>query len=277
MSVQDDTQQQEATTQAQAADDQTTQQPPQAAAEEAPPAEQTANADEQPQDQTRDEKGRFKGVQPRIDELTRARREAEREAAYWRQVASSTAGSAEQAANQKPTREQFGDDNDAYVEALTDWKATQAVSKALQTQAETRQQETRATAFDERQAAARAKLADYDEVVGSSDTPLSKHVQEVILESDQGPELAYHFARNPDVLMRLNGMSPTQAAREVGRIEASLASPAPAAAPAVRTTQAPKPANTGPVAGRATTRDISQMTHEEYRAQRKQQGARWAR
>lgn len=34
-----------------------------------------------------DEKGRFKGVQPRIDELTRARREAEREASYWRGIA----------------------------------------------------------------------------------------------------------------------------------------------------------------------------------------------
>ena len=275
MSVQDSTQQQDTTTQTSAGDDQAQQQANQAAAEEGQNQQQDANADEQQQDQQRDDKGRFKGVQPRIDELTRARREAEREAAYWRNVANSGAGSAEQAANQKPTREQFGDDSDAFTEALTDWKAKQAVSQALQQQAQAKQQETRATSFEARQAEARTKMPDYDDVVGSSNTPLAPHVQESILESDQGPALAYHFARNPDVLMRLNGMSPTAAAREVGRLEASLAS-APAAPP-VKTTTAPKPANTSSGQGRNVTNDPSRMSMDEYVAHRKTQGARWAR
>lgn len=288
MSVQETTQQEQTTqdasqgtdqaaqttdaTQSEAGQDQTTEAGDQttATSEEEQAAQETRE---------RDEKGRFKGVQPRIDELTRARREAEREAAYWKQVASGQGnGSAEQAAPQKPTPEQF-DDYGAYIEALTDWKADQAVSNRLQQRAQVQQQEARQTTWIERQAAARETMPDYEEVVGSSDTPLAAHVAETIIESEHGPALAYHFARNPDVLTRLNGMSPLQAAREVGRIEASLASAASAAPtpPPARTTNAPKPASTSASQGRSTQRDPSQMSHEEYRAYRKTQGAWWAR
>lgn len=240
----------------------------------------SADADKAAQEaRDRDEKGRFKGVQPRIDELTRARREAEREAAYWKSIANGQQGSAQQAANEKPTPDKF-DDYNAYVEALTDWKAEQAVTKQMQQRAAAQQQEVRQTTWAERQAQARASMPDYDEVVGSSDTPLAQHVADVMLESDHGPALAYHFARNPEVLSRLNGMSPLQAAREVGRIEASLAKgtpAAPAAAPAVRTTSAPKPASPIAGQGRATTPDPTRMSMDEYRKYRAGQGARWAR
>ena len=68
-----------------------------------------SEADKAAQDaQDRDDKGRFKGVQPRIDELTRARREAEREAAYWRAIANKDdASSATKAAPEKPTPDKF--------------------------------------------------------------------------------------------------------------------------------------------------------------------------
>jgi len=226
----------------------------------------------------RDEKGRFKGVQPRIDELTRARREAEREAAYWKAVASvKGVGSAEQAANEKPTPDKFSDYGE-YVEALADWKADQVVTRRLAERARTQQQEARTATWTERQAAARATMPDYDEVVGSSETPLAEHVAQNIMESDQGPALAYHFARNPEVLTRLNGMSPMQAAREVGRIEASLASSTTqSAAPATKTTNTPKPASTTASQGRTTTVDPSRMSMAEFQKFRAGQGARWAR
>lgn len=226
----------------------------------------------------RDEKGRFKGVQPRIDELTRARREAEREAAYWKAVANGQGeGSAQKAAPEKPTPDKF-DDYGAYVEALTDWKADQVVSKRMSERAQAQQQEVRTTTWNERQAAARTAMPDYDEVVGSSETPIASHVAEVILESDHGPALAYHFARNPEVLTRLNSMSALQAAREVGRIEASLASPTTqTAASSVKTTTTPKPASTTASQGRTTTVDPAKMSMDEYRKYRAGQGARWAR
>jgi hypothetical protein len=235
-----------------------------------------AQAEEGQQQTDRDEKGRFKGVQPRIDELTRARREAEREAAYWKQVAAGQAQPSAQAAPQKPTPDQF-DDYGAYVEALTDWKADQAVAKRMEQDSTRKVAETRTQTFAERQAAARAVMPDYDEVVGSSDTPIANHVGEAIMESDRGPDLAYHFAKNPDALMRLNGMSPTQAAREIGKLEATLPAPKAPATPSKKLSNTPAPAGTLNTQGRATKPALANASMEEYMAQRKSQGARWAR
>lgn len=228
------------------------------------------------QQNERDEKGRFKGVQPRIDELTRARREAEREAAYWRQVAQGAQTPA-QAAPQRPAPENF-EKYDDYIDALTDWKAEQAVAKRMEQDSTRKVVETRAQTFAERQAQARALMADYDEVVGGSDTPITQHVGETIMESDLGPQLAYHFAKNPDVLMRLNSMSPVQAAREIGKLEATLSTkPAAPAAPTKKVSNTPAPAGTMGTQGRATTPALQNLSMEEYMKQRKTQGARWAR
>lgn len=224
----------------------------------------------------RDEKGRFKGVQPRIDELTRARREAEREASYWKQVATQgQAQSSAEAAPQKPTPDKFDDYGD-YIEALTDWKTEQVLNKRMEQDSSRKVVETRNQTFAERQNAARTVMADYDAVVGGSDTPISNHVGEVIMESEQGPELAYHFAKNPETLIRLNGMSPTQAAREIGRLEASFTKSAPVTqTPKVSNT--PAPAGTLSTQGRSTAPALATASMDQYMAQRKAQGARWAK
>lgn len=228
----------------------------------------------------RDEKGRFKGVQPRIDELTRARREAEREAAYWRGVAQQgQAQTSAPAAPTKPVPASYDDYGD-YVEALTDWKTEQAVAKAMEQDSTRKVAEVRTHTFAERQVAARAVLPDYDAVVGASQTPVSNHVGDALMDSERGPELAYHFAKNPDVLQNLNGMTPMQAAREIGKLEATLGTktvPTAPAASAVKLSTAPNPASTASVQGRATPPTLGNASMDEYMAQRKAQGARWAR
>lgn len=237
----------------------------------------------------RDEKGRFKGLQPRIDELTRKRHEAEREAAYWKGVAtqgkapnSADAQQAAPAAPEKPTPAKF-DDYGAYIEALTEWKADQKITQALtqrEAEAAQRQQaQQQASTWETRQAAARAAVPDYDQVVGASDAPVAKHVADALVESEHGPALAYHFAKHPEALERLNDMSARQADREIGRLEERLAASAaqPAAATPAKTSNAPKPASATAAQGRSTTPPVSQMSMEQYMQHRKQQGARWAR
>lgn len=241
------------------------------------PSEAQGQEGEQQTEQTeRDEKGRFKGVQPRIDELTRARREAEREAAYWRQVAQQAQPSAQQAAPTKPTADQFENYAD-FVEALTDWKAEQAVAKRLEQDNSRKAEVTRAETFSARQAEARASIPDYDEVVGASEAPIAQHVAVEIMDSERGAELTYHFAKNPSVLERLNGMTPTQAAREIGKLEATLPKIERTAPPSKKLSNTPAPAGTLGSQGRSTTPPLANMSMDEYMAQRKQQGARWAR
>lgn len=263
----------------------TTEQPPVDGAQ-APEASQQQPANEQPQgehveggkqaEQPSEKPAKKPGVQSRIDELTRARHEAEREAKFWKEQAAKSQTSSTDAP--KPTKADFPDD-EAYFEALADFKAEQKVQQfSQQTQAERAQEadaKQTATRFDlyrERVTQSVEAMPDYHEVVGQSDVPAAPHVLESILDSDVGPQLAYHLAKHPDVAERLNDMTPVQAARELGRLEAQMSAPKAdaAAPPAKRTTNAPAPIN--PVRGgngQFTKPAEAQSDAEWYASQRK--------
>lgn len=244
--------------------------------------EQTSDAQAEGDKQTeRDEQGRFKpknGVQARIDELTKKAGTHEREAAYWRQQAQSKAQPSAEEAAPKPTPEKFADYGE-YVEALTDWKAERAVVKALETRSAQEAAAVKTQTFQERQTEFSKVVHDYDQVVGESNTPIADHVVGVMSECEQGPALAYHFAKNPDVLLRLNGMDPLQAAREIGKLEVALSSTtfAKPVVPAKKQSSAPEPANTSSGQGRSVAPALADMPMEQYIAARKTQGASWAR
>jgi len=245
--------------------------------------------------QDRDENGKFrKPVQPRIDELTRKVRENEREAAYWRQRAEAAAQPKEtEKAAEKPTPDKFADYGE-YVEALADWKADQKIDAKLSERdkqaAEKQQAEKRSSTWNERAEAFRKETPRYDDVMSNSDVPIANHVGELLLESEYGPHLALHLAEHPEVADKLNALSPTAAAREIGRLEASFersaipdpntdadsqtSEPAPVVKP--KTTNAPPPAK--PIgSGRSTSVDLAKAPMDDYVKQRKAQGARWAR
>lgn len=268
---------------------------PPAPVENAPPADAPADPP-QPQaaDNTdRDDKGRFRNpVQPRIDELTRKVRENEREALYWKARAEAAAAPPKEPPK-KPTPDQF-DDYGAYVEALTDFKADEkanAVADAREKAAADKSQaQARVTTWNERVIEARKTIPDYDTVVAASNVPVSDVVMDELRDSELGPQLAYHLDKNPDVAEKLNTMSPRQAAREIGRLEAKLLSTASASpepqvdapqapeppAPKVKTTNAPPPVK--PVGqGRSTSVDLAKASMDDYVKTRTAQGASWAR
>jgi hypothetical protein len=101
-----------------------------------------------------------------------------------------------------------------------------------------------ARTYEERQNKARARLPDYDKVVGAvaasmraSGVPISPPLAEAIVTSELAPEIEYHLALNPAKLHALNNMPAGQVAREIGRLEAVLQ----ATPPARTSTQAPPP------------------------------------
>jgi hypothetical protein len=235
-----------------------------------------------------------KPVQPRIDELTRARREAERERDYWREQA--IGKKAQESAPQppaKPTPEKFGS-YDEYVEALADWKADQKIDARLKDRDERDSkrtaEQTRRQQWNERASKALEKIPDLDSVLAASQTEVAPHVYEAIYESELGPQVAYHLEKNPEIAERLNRLPASAAAREIGRIEADiLRAETPAtdkgdettadaeveAPPPPKRTKAPPPPT--PVgSGRSTQTKLSDMGMDEYIATRAKQGARWA-
>lgn len=119
---------------------------------------------------------------------------------------------------------------------------------------------------EELTAVARETLPDYDRTVQRiAHITVPPAAADAIAESDLRPQLLYHLGKNPALAAELSQMTPTQAVKKIGSLEAQLS-----AAPAVRTaTQAPPPATAlrGGAAGPA--RPLAEMDMTEYVAARK--------
>lgn len=227
----------------------------------------------------RDENGRFKkqgtGVQDRIDELTRARREAEREAEYWRVRAQGTSQPQQPSVPQKPVRENFADE-EQYIEALADYKVNEKLAERDAQNQQKAANQTKAESWNAKLAAARAEITDFDTVMANGDTPVAGHVAELIMEHDHGAKLAYHLAARPEIVEKLNQMTPAKAAFEIGKITATFDTPSSKPASAKVVSNAPPPAARNVGAGKTNVPDPSDMSMEEYKEYRKKQGAWWA-
>jgi hypothetical protein len=161
-----------------------------------------------------------------------------------------------------------------FTEKLSDWKdeertwrnerkATAAIEAAART-ALVESWQTRQTSFKE-------QTEDYDAVLALvDDVMVSPAHQKLFLESDHGPALAYHLAQDPDELKRFVGLSPTNAAKEIGKLEALLFPVAPAESeePEPKVSAAPRPFR--PVTGNSArvSPDPAKLTSAEYRKAR---------
>lgn len=217
-------------------------------------------------EQERNEKGQFKPkLQERIDEITRKRHEAEREAAYWKGIAEAKKEAPVEDAEPKP--EAF-EDYGAYVRALAKYEAKALVRAELEQQKAKEQEVAKAANWQQRAEAAKAEIPDFDEVMATSSAPMSQAMAEVIKGSDVGPKVAYHLAKNPEVAAKIAQLEPLAAAREIGRIEASLTKATPEPEKPKRITSAPTPPT--PIgSGRSTVGNPGSMSQADYMEWRK--------
>lgn len=230
-------------------------------------------------DQPRDDQGRFKPkVQKRIDELTHARRAAERERDYWRTQAEA------RNATPAPQPHEYATDED-YEAAARQHEIKQAardvVAETARATADRFDQDVQATldeAYTHRVKDAASRMSDYMEVVGNSDVHIPGEMIQGLKESDYGPEIMYHLAKHPQEADQLRGMNARQLDRALGRLEAMVSAkpiaPAVAAAPVARTTSAPPPPNPGSVGGAPPNTDPSTMSQPQFESWLKAQGAR---
>lgn len=145
-----------------------------------------------------------------------------------------------------PKEEDFNGDYFAYQRAATAWEVKQELRNEFRSVREQEQAKTLAERraeseedFRERVSAIKPSIPDYDTAIQAfvkAGGDLAPHVIEEIQESEKGPVLAYHLAKNPDLAAELNAMSPRDAAREIGRLEAKVSLPQPK-----KQTQAPAP------------------------------------
>jgi hypothetical protein len=112
---------------------------------------------------------------------------------------------------------------------------------------------------------ATAEMPDFEDVIASSDVPMSAPMQQLIMESDVGPKLAYYLATHPDEASQIVSMPPIRMVAALGRIEERLQSQQIVAK---KPTSAPPPLKQ--VGGKASSRKSpADMTDTEYAKWRK--------
>lgn len=188
------------------------------------PVEAKVEGEEAPE-----EKGRPKGnFQKRIDKLTAEKYRLSDELGVLRAKLETATKPAEEAAAAEPARPKPEDyeDSEKYLEALADWKTELKVKELKEKDAQEAIQQQMRKTFDahlERTRKFREEHDDYDEVAADANIPIPKAVEFAIIELDNGPEVAYHLAKNPELAEKLAGMSDLAAVMEIGRLSASLA------------------------------------------------------
>lgn len=207
-----------------------------------------------------------RGVQKRIDELTKARREAERHnlelmarLAAIEAVQKPQAPQVEAPKNTPPKIDDF-DSDEAYIEARIDFelarKERSLEEKRLQKQQQSEAQEAQARFIE--QAQQMRKIADdFDDAIGSTGV-LPEHVIGAILQAENSAAVSYHLAKNKALLNKISGLNPLRAALEIGKIEASLKPAAARKAP---------PAPLAPVSGKGSGmggKALQDLSMEEY-------------
>ena len=133
----------------------------------------------------------------------------------------------------KPSISQFQtvEEYDAAMSAWADKRADYRESVKEKQQAELRQKQAQheiLAAHEDREDSARDKYADYDTVVGNQNLPITAAMADAIRMSDVGPDVAYHLGQNLSEAARISKLPPLLQVKEIGKLEAKLATAAPA-------------------------------------------------
>lgn len=158
--------------------------------------------------------------------------------------------------------------NAEYIDAMVEYKFEKKEQAEAQKRYDASQQKLQAE-FVDRLNSARKELPDFDEVVGDADIDVVPHIASYIAESELGPKLGYHFAKNPDDLERIQKLSPIRAIAELGKLELKLEKKPEVKADEAKTvaiSKAPSPITT--VASDAKTviqKDRAKMSLQELR------------
>lgn len=210
-------------------------------------------------------KSKKRTARDRINELTADKRSLERRTERLEEM---LAGQIQPKPQVQPETAPKQDDFENYDEFLVA-KAKHEVRQEVRTEFEAQnkrnvenQQNLRARdaaqTFNTKAVDARAKYDDFDEVAFSNNVAITDTMTEVIVQSDKGPDVAYHLGSHPETAARIASLSPVQQAVELGKIEASLDPPK-------KTTSAPEPVKTVSKGNAGLNKSPEKMSYDEYK------------
>jgi hypothetical protein len=178
------------------------------------------------------------GFQKRVQKFQAQLTAKEQELEYWKNVAlQGKQVEAPQVSAAKPKLADF-DSVEEYVEAREDFLRKELLETVTQQAAQATRQNTVQASYQQKVSEAQKALPDWDEVMElAADEPTSPETVQFCMDSDIGPRIAYHLAKNPEEHERINKLSPMRRVAELGKLEDRLT--APKAAPQVKVTKAP--------------------------------------
>ena len=235
---------------------------PEAVVEQSEPEEAEAEAKQE------GERKQNPKLERRFSEITKQREEARKEAqrereareALEQRLAALEGKQQPQKAefvDEKPQPSQFSDAFE-YAEALAEYTADKRIADMKREEAQAKEAEQRQKVINQwtsKVEAAKATLPDFDDIVASSDVVVNDDIRDAILESDVGPQILYHLAENDEVAKKIAGLSPKQALREIGKLEAKFEAKPEAEKPApIVRSKAPAPIQ--PIRGGKNTPDV---------------------
>jgi len=206
------------------------------------------------------QKAHLQNLEQERDRLASRADAAERALAEWKEEL-----------GDEPKRESFEEEAD-YVAAKAAYEADKRAlvrqKQAVKSGADSAKNDAaqaKVNLFRERAVALSDRYPDIQaKVLNDASLPISPAMAEVMMETEKGPEVAYYLAGHREEAARIAKMQPLAAARELGRIEATLSAPKPKTE-----TKAPKPVPTlSGAGGSKVTKDPERMSHEQYRAWR---------
>jgi hypothetical protein len=176
-------------------------------------------------------------VDKRFDKITKEKFDAIRDAEYWKQKAEQTVEPVKPAEPVQLTKTlaDFDYDEGKFAEHITA-EAVASARQAVESEKQSDSVAQRGADFAGREAEFKETVDDYNTVAHNPELPITPEMRDVVMESDQGPQLAYYLGNNPDIASKLSQMSPLSMAKEIGRIEATKL-----VTPASSTTNAPAP------------------------------------
>ena len=178
---------------------------------------------------------------------------------------------------EKPQASQFQDAFE-YAEALAEWSAEQAVTRARQEEADRKAQEERnkvIQTWQQRLDTVKAEYPDYDEMVASSEVVVPDEVRDAILESEVGPRILYELAQNDELAEKIAKSNLRTALRELGKLEARFerdnAKDEPKSEPkVVAKPKAPEPIKPlRPTGGALDVGDTNKLTYQQWKELRR--------
>lgn len=226
--------------------------------------------------------------QKRIDRLTRERAEAERRA----EEAERRLRELEQGKGNKPKGKPSSEEPDPadfesysdYLDALSEWKANDnneadnkggddsgkgdKDDKGKEEKPDPEFEEALAE-VNESFAETKARYKDFDEVISQQDLAITADMVKAMAEADEPGEIAYYLGKNKSEAARIAQLPPLAQAKEIGKLEVAIARGTKQ--PSKKVTGAPDPIEPVNGGGSSTTKDVKDMSFDEYEQHMAQQ------